>query len=212
MKTKKMLLIGLTVLLAALAVGVLAAGRLGAAASSSNTTETILLTDFSAAELERFGVNYNGEELTFVKAELPVEENDDSASAPAEPKTEWQLENEPEYALDQSLIGTILTALGNLQATRQLSEIKAEYGLENPALSFWATANGQTVRFSAGAENTITGSLYLQKEGEEGAYLINTSAVASLKKEKAELAAATEEDDASGMADSAGNSDSTVLD
>lgn len=192
MRAKEKLLLGLAALLAALALGVFAAGRWSGAGSSSQAEESIPLADWSAADIERFGLEYAGETLSFVKVELPTGQADDGGSTAAsegeaEPESEWQLEGEPETALDQSAVSTMLTALASLQADRALGAASEEYGLNTPTLRFWVTVNGATQTFAVGDENSVTGSVYLQKEGEDEAYLVASSRVAGLKKTRADL-------------------------
>lgn len=193
MRAKEKLLLGLAALLAALALGVFAAGRLSGAESRSAGEESIPLADWPAADIERFGIEYEGETLTFVKAELPEGQAGSGAAADsdgeAEPESEWQLEGEPETALDQGAVSTMLTALAGLQADRALGAASEEYGLDTPTLRFWVTANGATHTFAVGDENGVTGSVYLQREGESEAYLVAASRVASLKKTRGDLLA-----------------------
>ncbi|WP_418665951.1 DUF4340 domain-containing protein [Allofournierella sp.] len=193
MRAKEKLLLGLAALLAALALGVFAAGRLSGAESRSAGEESIPLADWPAADIERFGIEYAGETLTFVKAELPEGQAGSGAAADsdgaAEPESEWQLEGEPETALDQGAVSTMLTALAGLQADRALGAASEEYGLDTPTLRFWVTANGATHTFAVGDENGVTGSVYLQREGESEAYLVAASRVDSLKKTRGDLLA-----------------------
>ena len=176
MRAKEKLLLGLAALLAVLALGVFAAGRLSGAESRSAGEESIPLADWPAADIERFGIEYAGETLTFVKAELPEGQAGSGAAADsdgaAEPESEWRLEGEPETALDQGAVSTMLTALAGLQADRALGAASGEYGLDTPTLRFWVTANGATHTFAVGDENGVTGSVYLQREGESEAYLV----------------------------------------
>ena len=193
MRAKEKLLLGLAALLAVLALGVFAAGRLSGAESRSAGEESIPLADWPAADIERFGIEYAGETLTFVKAELPEGQAGSGAAADsdgaAEPESEWRLGGEPGTALDQGAVSTMLTALAGLQADRALGAASGEYGLDTPTLRFWVTANGATHTFAVGDENGVTGSVYLQREGESEAYLVAASRVAGLKKTRGDLLA-----------------------
>lgn len=194
MKAKRNLLIGLAALLALLALGAFAAGRLSEAGTDAAADEGISLADWSAAEIERFGIEYGGQALTFVKVELPAGEAESegagssaSGGEEAAPRTEWQLEGEAGTALDQSAVSTMLTSLSSLRADRALEENREEYGLSAPTLAFWVQAKGATHSFAVGAENPVTGSVYLQKDGGGQVYLVAASRVAGLQKTKAEL-------------------------
>lgn len=209
MKAKRTLLLGLAAFLAVLALGVFAVGRLEEE-DASPADESIPLADWAAADIERFGIEYGGETLTFVKVELPAEESEKGESSSAdssgiqEPQTEWRLEGEPETALDQTIVNTMLTALASLRADRALGQASEEYGLARPTLTFWATAGGATHAFAVGAENRVTGSVYLQKDGEGEAYLVASSRVTSLQKTRADLLARQTEESGSQAAGSTG--------
>ena len=54
----------------------------------------------------------------------------------------------------------------------------------------WVTAGGETYAWTLGAENSVTGSIYLQVQGQEDTvYLVSVSALSSLESTKIELAA-----------------------
>lgn len=202
MKAKRNLMIGLVILLVILAAGVFAAKTISdrdAAASASEDT-TIALTSITASsEIESFGYTFEGETLNFEQRQEVVEDEstseaaDDSASASAseetEPETEtvWYLADDPEYKLDQSSVNSMLTAFVNLEASRQLTETSEEYGLEEPTLTFWMTADGETTTWICGATNDVTGTVYLQKQGEDTVYLVDTNKVTVFEKSRMEL-------------------------
>lgn len=205
MKAKRNLMIGLVVLLVLLAVGVLAAQTVSdrADAASASADTTIALTSLaSSADVESFGYTWQGETLNFEQRQEVVESTSDSTSETAddsastssseasEPETEtvWYLADDPEYQLDQSTVSSMLTAFVNLEANRQLTEVSEEYGLEEPTLTFWMTANGETTTWICGATNDVTGTIYLQKQGEDTVYLVDTTKVTVFEKSQMELA------------------------
>ena len=112
-----------------------------------------------------------------------------SASQESEPETEtvWYLADDPEYKLDQSSVNSMLTAFASLEASRQLTETSEEYGLEEPTLTFWMTANGETTTWICGATNDVTGTVYLQKKGEDTVYLVDTNKVTVFEKSRMDL-------------------------
>ncbi len=81
----------------------------------------------------------------------------------------------------------MLTAFVNLEASRQLTETSEEYGLEEPTLTFWMTANGETATWICGATNDVTGTIYLQKQGEDTVYLVDTDKVTVFEKSRMDL-------------------------
>lgn len=187
MKTKQLLLIGLLAAVALLAAGLVAVRGMDGEQAGSSGAEQIDLAPFAPADIERFGYTFGGETLEFAKREsLPA---DSSASASGEAETVWYLTDDPDYPLDQSAVSTMLVALGNLTAQRQIAD-GGDYGFDTPTLTAWVTAGGETCSWTLGAENTVTGSMYLRVEGQEGtAYLVSVTALSALETTKEELAA-----------------------
>ena len=206
MKAKRNLMIGLVILLVILAAGVFAAKTISdkdAAASASADAAISLPSITASSEIESFGYTFEGDTLTFEQRQEVVEDESASdntseaasdststaGSEETEPETEtvWYLVDDPEYKLDQSTVNSMLTAFVNLEASRQLTETSEEYGLEEPTLTFWMTANGETTTWSCGATNDMTGTVYLQKQGEDTVYLVHTNKVTIFEKGRMEL-------------------------
>lgn len=155
MKTKQLLLIALLAVVALLAAGLVAVRSLDTEEADSASHE-IDLAPFAPADIEAFGYTFGGETLEFASKETPAE--DESSS---ETETTWYLTDDPDYELDQSAISTMLVALGNLTAQRQFENTGEDYGFDEPILTAWVTAGGETYAWTLGAENSVTGSMYL---------------------------------------------------
>ena len=184
MKTKQLLLIALLAVVALLAAGLVAVRSLDTEEADSASDE-IDLVPFAPADLEAFGYTFGGETLEFASKETPAE--DESSS---ETETTWYLTDDPDYELDQSAISTMLVALGNLTAQRQFENTGEDYGFDESILTAWVTAGGETYAWTLGAENSVTGSMYLQVQGQEDTvYLVSVSALSALESTKIELAA-----------------------
>lgn len=184
MKTKQLLLIALLAVVALLAAGLVAVRSLETEEADSASDE-IDLAPFAPADIEAFGYTFGGETLEFASKETPAE--DESSS---ETETTWYLTDDPDYELDQSAISTMLVALGNLTAQRQFENTGEDYGFDEPILTAWVTAGGETYAWTLGAENSVTGSMYLQVQGQENTvYLVSVSALSALESTKIELAA-----------------------
>ena len=184
MKTKQLLLIALLAVVALLAAGLVAVRSLDTEEADSASDETDL-APFAPADIEAFGYTFGGETLEFAFKETPAE--DESSS---ETETTWYLTDDPDYELDQSAISTMLVALGNLTAQRQFENTGEDYGFDEPILTAWVTAGGETYAWTLGAENSVTGSMYLQVQGQEDTvYLVSVSALSALESTKIELAA-----------------------
>ena len=184
MKTKQLSLIALLAVVALLAAGLVAVRSLDTEEADSASDE-IDLAPFAPADIEAFGYTFGGETLEFASKETPAE--DESSS---ETETTWYLTDDPDYELDQSAISTMLVALGNLTAQRQFENTGEDYGFDEPILTAWVTAGGETYAWTLGAENSVTGSMYLQVQGQENTvYLVSVSALSALESTKIELAA-----------------------
>ena len=184
MKTKQLLLIALLAVVALLAAGLVAVRSLDTEEADSASDE-IDLAPFAPADIEAFGYTFGGETLEFASKETPAE--DESSS---ETETTWYLTDDPDYELDRSAISTMLVALGNLTAQRQFENTGEDYGFDEPILTAWVTAGGETYAWTLGAENSVTGSMYLQVQGQEDTvYLVSVSALSALESTKIELAA-----------------------
>ena len=184
MKTKQLLLIALLAVVALLAAGLVAVRSLDTEEADSASDE-IDLAPFAPADIEAFGYTFGGETLEFASKETPAE--DESSS---ETETTWYLTDDPDYELDQSAISTMLVVLGNLTAQRQFENTGEDYGFDEPILTAWVTAGGETYAWALGAQNSVTGSMYLQVQGQEDTvYLVSVSALSALESTKIELAA-----------------------
>ena len=75
-----------------------------------------------------------------------------------------------------------------LAAKRSLTPQAGEdYGLDAPQLTVTVTAAGQSTTFTFGAENPVTGDLYVQKAGEDAIYTVSGNKAACFQLDKAGL-------------------------
>lgn len=174
MKAKRRALIILLLLVLAAGVALLALTRYNAKAeqaASEAADGAISLSAFDAAELTQITYTYNGETLTL----------DYSGG-------EWSLEGDEAYHLDSTSCNTMVTALSALNAKRELSaEAGEDYGLGSPVVTVSVTAAGQTNTFAFGAENTVTGDIYVQKAGDSSVYTVSASKASCFELSKTDL-------------------------
>lgn len=174
MKTKRRTLCLLLVLavLAAAALYALTVHNTEAEQAASAAEEgSIPLSSFTAEELEQIAVTYGGETLTL--------DYDGGL---------WTLEEDPAYHLDTSACNTMLTNLSALNAKRALTAQSGEdYGFDAPQAVVTVTAAGQTNTFTFGAENSVTGDLYLQKSGDDAVYTVASTKLGCFEVDKASL-------------------------
>lgn len=140
-------------------------------AASAAAEGSITLSSFAAGDVERIQYTYNNETFTLEY---------DSGS--------WTLADDPDYHLDESACSTMVTALASLNAKRSLNaEAGEDYGLTDPAVTVTVTAAGETNTFAFGAENPVTGDMYVQKEGDDAVYTVSGNKAACFELDKAAL-------------------------
>lgn len=80
------------------------------------------------------------------------------------------------------------TALMALNAKRSLiPQAGEDYGLDSPQLTVTVTAAGQSTTLTFGAENPVTGDLYVQKAGDDAIYTVSGNKAACFQLDKAGL-------------------------
>jgi len=174
MKAKQRTLIVLVVfvLAAGAALALLThANQQAAQAASEAADGSISLLNVTSDTLENVSIQYAGETLTLQPA-------GDS----------WTLAEDTAYHLDASACNTIRTALLSLKAKRQLEAQPGEdYGFDAPQLVVTVQAAGESTTFTVGAENAVTGDVYVQREGDDAVYTVDAAKFHSMEKTKAEL-------------------------
>ena len=174
MKTKQRILLALlaaAVLLGAALWAVTRSNAKAEQAASAAAEGSIPLSSFDAEDLEQIEYTYNGETYTL------------QCSGGG-----WQLAQDPAYHLDESACNTMRTALMALNAKRSLTPQAGEdYGLDAPQLTVTVTAAGQSATLTFGAENPVTGDLYVQKAGDDAIYTVSGNKAACFQLDKAGL-------------------------
>lgn len=174
MKAKRYTLLLLLVLVAAAgtALALLTHANQKAQKAASEAAEgSISLLDVTSDTLEQAAIQYGDETLTLVP----------SADS-------WTLAEDEAYHLDVSACNTIRTALTNLKAKRQLeAESGEDYGFDAPQLVVTVQAAGESTTLTVGAENPVTGDVYVRRAGDDAVYTVNASKFACMEQTKAEL-------------------------
>lgn len=174
MKTKQRVLLSLlvaAVLLGAALWAVTCSNAKTEQAASAAAEGSIPLSGFAAEDLEQIEYTFNGETYTLQYS-----------------GGSWQLAQDPAYHLDESACNTMRTALMALNAKRSLTPQAGEdYGLDSPQLTVTVTAAGQSTTLTFGAENPVTGDLYVQKAGDDAIYTVSGNKAACFQLDKAGL-------------------------
>ena len=140
-------------------------------AASAAAEGTIPLSAFAVEDLEQIEYTWQGETYT-------LENTADG----------WVLAQDPAYHLDSSACDTMRTALMALNAKRQLTAQAGEdYGLADPMLTVTVTAAGESATLAFGAENPVTGDIYVQKAGDDALYTVDGGRAACFELDKAGL-------------------------
>ena len=174
MKTKRRTLIVLLVfvLAAGAALTLLThANQKAEQAASEAEDGSIPLLDVTTATLESVSIQYGGDTLT-------LRPSDDG----------WTLTEDPAYHLDDSACSTIRTALAGMKAKRQLEAQPGEdYGFDAPQLVVNVSAAGERTTLTVGAENPVTGDVYVRREGGDAVYTVDAAKFRCMEQTKAEL-------------------------
>lgn len=129
-------------------------------AASEAEDGSIPLLDVTIATLESVSIQYGGETLT----------------------------EDPAYHLDDSACNTIRTALAGMKARRQLEAQPGEdYGFDAPRLVVNVSAAGESTTLTVGAENPVTGDVYVRREGGDAVYTVDAARFRCMEQTKAEL-------------------------
>lgn len=100
----------------------------------------------------------------------------------------WTLVEDPDYHLDSTACNTMLTALSDFRAKRQLTaEDGEDYGFEAPQLTVTVTDSTETKTFTFGAENSVTGDIYLKQRGDDTIYTVSGTKVSCFEQTKNDL-------------------------
>lgn len=100
----------------------------------------------------------------------------------------WTLTEDPAYHLDDSACNTIRTALAGMKARRQLEAQPGEdYGFDAPRLVVNVSAAGESTTLTVGAENPVTGDVYVRREGGDAVYTVDAARFRCMEQTKAEL-------------------------
>lgn len=146
------------------------ANRKAEQAASEAKDGSIPLLDVTGDTLEQVAVQYEGETLTLL------------------PGDGWTLAEDPDYHLDDSACDTIRTALADMRAKRQLEAQPGEdYGFDAPRLVVNVTAAGERTTLTVGAENPVTGDVYVRRNGEDTVYAVDAAKFRCMEQTKAGL-------------------------
>ena len=170
-KQRTLVLLLVLVLAAGAALALLThANEKAAQAASEAEDGSIPLLNVTSDTLESVSIQYGGETLTLV------------------PGDGWTLAEDPAYHLDDSACNTIRTALAGMKAKRQLEAQPGEdYGFDAPQFVVNVSAAGESTTLTVGAENPVTGDVYVRREDGDAVYTVDAAKLRCMQQTKAEL-------------------------
>lgn len=171
-KQRTLLILVILVLLAGGVLVLLTFSNQKAEQAASEAEEgSISLSSFAVDSLTQIEYSYQGETVSLLY---------DGET--------WTLADDPDYHLDQTKCDTMAADLTDLRAKRQIEvQTGEDYGMTAPLVTVTVTAGGETNTFAFGDTNTITGDIYLQKEGDDAIYTVSSSKVGCFEYGKADL-------------------------
>lgn len=89
----------------------------------------------------------------------------------------WSCKEDTTLSLDAALISDMLGNLEKVEAAEKLEDYEklSDYGLDSPRNTITVTCGDNSTIFNVGDYNEMLGEYYLQKEGDNSVYLIDSS-------------------------------------
>lgn len=156
-RTKKLILL-LLVLIVCLAAYWIGNRFLGGDADS----ESVAIASYDSGSIEAIRWIYDGNEI-----ELTTSDG-----------KEWAYAGDEDFPLDQDRAVDMASAVASIYAVKKVSDEPddlARYGLEEPSLKIFVTADGEETEFDIGAYNETSGYYYLMYTGDTALYYVDTS-------------------------------------
>jgi hypothetical protein len=146
----------------ALLLGLYGILRATNAEKEEGETEGEALTAMVSEDITELAVTVDGQEAVFVRED-----------------SEWKKSGEDGFPVNKDKLDTLAETFSGLTADRELSDIEdlSEYGLDSPASTVSLTdAEGETVSFGIGDENSSNGKYYVNLNGSDTTvYLVDES-------------------------------------
>lgn len=117
------------------------------------------------------GLTHEGEEDTILflsldsPTEITLEWPEETLTLVQDEEGNWIDKEDPDYPIRQSIVENMVTVAEEIQAQRQLDSAEG-VGLESPALTITLKNEEETLTFSLGDCNNLTGNYYAQREGQ----------------------------------------------
>lgn len=128
---------------------------------SKESSQMIVISEYDSASLEKIKWVYNGEMVELIKSD-----------------SKWQYSNDENFPLSDTKLTEILSSVSSIKAVRRLTEAPEEiqtYGINNPTLRLYVTANGSEHEYDIGSFNEASGYYYMMHTGDSALYYADSS-------------------------------------
>lgn len=176
MKKGRNLIIALAVLVVLGVVYILA--KQGLFEKTEETGETVYVADLNADDIQEISLQLGEKTVKFVKT-------DDT----------WKLESDENFPVDEDKLGTLLDAVADLEAVRELTDAEdvSEYRLDSPSNTITVkNGDGEEIVLSIG-DSASTGDIYVNNSAKEGTvYTVSSSFESEFDKDVYDFAQSTD--------------------
>ena len=176
MKKVRNLVIALAVLIVLGVVYFLA--KQGLFEEKEEAEETVSVTDMSADDIQEISFKLGEDTVKFTKTE-----------------DTWKLESDANFPVDDEKLGTVLDAVADLEAIRELTDAEdaSEYGLDNPINTITVKdTDGEEFSLNIG-DSASTGDIYVNSTAKEGTvYTVSSSFSSQFDKKVYDFAQSTD--------------------
>lgn len=176
MKKVRNLVIALAVLIVLGVVYFLA--KQGLFEEKEEVEEAVSVTDMSADDIQEISFKLGEDTVKFTKTE-----------------DTWKLESDANFPVDNEKLGTVLDAVADLEAIRELTDAEdaSEYGLDNPINTITVKdTDGEEFSLNIG-DSASTGDIYVNSTAKEGTvYTVSSSFSSQFDKKVYDFAQSTD--------------------
>ena len=135
-----------------------------------------------------------------VIAEITFTGSDDEELTLTRTDGTWYLQGEDDFEVDQDAAGTVAAGMTGVTINQTITDPgdAADYGLDEPANTITVTdTSGNVITVYVGTTNSVTGDLYVQKEGDGNVYAVPSTFASAVSVSKEDLKASEESSDVS---------------
>lgn len=121
-------------------------------------SEVIKAAELAKETIDEFSYRYNGQDITFRKSDGT-----------------WYYKEDTSISIDQEQLASMLDTLASVTALQEITEPEdiSQYGFSNPLSVITVKSDDETITFTVGMYNEITGQYYFMTSLSDSVYLID---------------------------------------